>query len=224
MAFQMIHMEIGYRVSQRINMDLDMPAYILGTIAPDSVHMDQNYCVDKKVVSHLFEGCGPWGDTKDYDRWYENICTFLREHLKKNLTLEQKSFILGVAVHCFTDRANDTDIWRFLQKKHIPPMTLQEFRDSYYPEAKGIDQWLFINSKNSSVIFDYFKNSRAQGIVGLLDSELVKGEKQYLMDNQYSIKKAPDISGYVYLNPEFLESFLNNATDLIVSYLEEFLM
>lgn len=64
MAYQMIHMEIAYRLLKQLSMVENGAEFILGAVAPDSVHMNQNYEVGMKVSSHMFEFCGKWGDTQ----------------------------------------------------------------------------------------------------------------------------------------------------------------
>lgn len=49
MAFQMIHMEIAYRLLNRIPQIENPAEFILGSVAPDSVHMNPNYDVSMKV-------------------------------------------------------------------------------------------------------------------------------------------------------------------------------
>lgn len=78
MAFQMIHMEIAYRLLKHIPQLSNAAEFILGSVAPDSVHMNPNYNVGMKVKSHLFEGCGKWSDTQDYQQWKRNINSFYK--------------------------------------------------------------------------------------------------------------------------------------------------
>lgn len=66
MAGQITHMEIAYKLIDRLGIDEGKEEFILGSVAPDSVHFDDDY-LSKKVHSHLFENCGPWGDTQNYD-------------------------------------------------------------------------------------------------------------------------------------------------------------
>lgn len=78
MAFQMIHMEIAYRLLKRIPPISNPAEFILGSVAPDSVHMNPDYDVNMKVKSHMFEGCGKWSDTQDYQLWKRNcMCQVL---------------------------------------------------------------------------------------------------------------------------------------------------
>ena len=53
MAFQMIHMEIAYRLLERIPQIPNAAEFILGSVAPDSVHMNPDYNVSMKVKSHI---------------------------------------------------------------------------------------------------------------------------------------------------------------------------
>ena len=39
MSFQMIHMEIAYRVMEKLSLTEGREAFMLGSVAPDAVHM-----------------------------------------------------------------------------------------------------------------------------------------------------------------------------------------
>ena len=56
MSFQMIHMEIACRVMERLGLTEGREAFLLGSVAPDAVHMRPDYTVESKIHSHLFEG------------------------------------------------------------------------------------------------------------------------------------------------------------------------
>ena len=66
MAYQMIHMEVAYRLLDRLPWIKEKADFILGSVAPDSVHMSPAYQVSMKEKSHLFNGSGEWGNTEDY--------------------------------------------------------------------------------------------------------------------------------------------------------------
>ena len=55
MSFQMVHMEIAYRVAEMTGIK-ERAAFILGSVLPDSVHMRDDYSIEQKIMSHLFEG------------------------------------------------------------------------------------------------------------------------------------------------------------------------
>ena len=101
MSFQMVHMEIAYRVAKMTGIK-ERAAFILGSVLPDSVHMRDGYSIEQKIRSHLFEGCGPWGAPEDYDRWNSNIREFWDEYgkcarLKDANTVARKVLRLAAA-------------------------------------------------------------------------------------------------------------------------------
>ena len=106
MSFQMIHLEIAYRLSGRLGISEGREEFILGSIAPDGISEDVPY-IPRKIHTHLFEECGPWGDTQDYDRWLKNIRAFWDENGRNEPDTKTKMLKLGICVHCLTDYCND---------------------------------------------------------------------------------------------------------------------
>ena len=76
MSFQMTHLEIAYRVAKKLGLSQNLEQFILGSVAPDSVHFREGFVIEHKIHSHLFEECGEWSDTQDYERWMQNIGNF----------------------------------------------------------------------------------------------------------------------------------------------------
>lgn len=214
MAFQMIHMEIAYRLLEQIPQIENAAEFILGSVAPDSVHMNPQFEIGMKVQSHMFEGCGEWSDTQDYVRWRRNIEDGLHKFDNKEKGTAYRDFTFGLCVHCLTDYWNDIKIWRKLQKEYIPPMELAEFREAYYPEARGIDFWLHQNGRNTKSIMEMLDKAVAFDIKGLVNKDDIEKLKHHLLNIQYNVD-AVDISKYRFLSADFLEDFINfNVKDI----------
>ena len=216
MSFQMIHMEIAYRLLEHLPQIKSDAEFILGAVAPDSVHMKANYDVSMKVKSHMFEGCGNWSDTQDYRRWSRNINSVLCKVLDEKKQIDRRDFEIGLCVHCLTDYWNDIKIWKRLQSEHIPPMKFEEFKETYYPEARGIDQWLYQNSKNTKAIRDMLSKAAAFSIEGLVNQEDVEKQRRHLLGTQYDVD-AVDISKYLFLSAGDIEDFI----DFVVNDIKE---
>jgi len=208
MAFQMIHMEIAYRLLEHIPQIENAAEFILGSVAPDSVHMNPNYDIDMKIKSHMFEGSGEWGDTRDYQRWRKNIDGVLSKVIDEKDRTIYRDFVIGMCVHCLTDYWNDLIIWRKLQGRYIPPMSVDEFREAYYPEARGIDFWLYQNSRNTGSIRKMLSEAAVIGVEGLVNKEDVEQLRSWLLNTQYEVE-AVDISGYRFLSAGFIEEFID---------------
>lgn len=207
MSYQMIHMEIAYRLLERMPQIKNKDGFILGAVAPDSVHMNSCYCIDRKIKSHMFEDCGEWGDTRDYQRWERNMKAFYTHVAIKEKREYQRDFLLGMCVHCLTDYWNDIKIWRKLQKEFIPPMQLTEFRDAYYPEARGIDLWLYQTSIHTGNIRELLLSAQPIAIEGFINKDDLEKQKSHLLNTQYRGEKV-DISEYHFLSGRMLEAFM----------------
>lgn len=214
MSFQMIHMEIAYRLLKHMPQIENPAEFILASVAPDAVHMNPDYDVSMKVQSHMFQGCGNWGDTQDYQRWNNNIANSFCDLM---LTMEErisKDFVTGLCVHCLTDYWNDIKLWRKFQRANIPPMGSVEFKEAYYVEARGIDLWLCQNSENREAIFKMLSKAALMGIEGLVKPEELERQRKHLLYTQYDVDKI-DISNYRFLSASVIEDFIESAVNEI---------
>ncbi|MCR5108327.1 MAG: hypothetical protein K6B28_09205 [Lachnospiraceae bacterium] len=217
MSFQMTHMQIAYNLIDKLLINEGKEEFILGSVAPDSVHFRENYCIEEKIHTHLFEGCGPWSDTRDYDRWLYNIGFFWDKFGKDEPDIRRRMFVLGICVHCHTDYYNDRLIWRDLQDKNIPPMTLEEFREAYYPEARSVDKWLYQNSPDQKQITELLYNSWEYQIDGYIYPDDLKRLKHHLINVQYNIKEKIDVTDFKFYTSGKILWFAETVTKRIAS-------
>lgn len=219
MSFQMIHMEVAYRLLNQIQQIKNPAEFILGSVAADSVHMNLNYDISMKVKSHMFKGCGTWGDTRDYQQWCSNIKDFLCKHMMLEKEQIYKDFVLGLCVHCLTDYWNDIKIWKKLQSDNVSSMNFEEFKEIYYPEAKGIDLWLYQNSVNTKTIRKMLASAVAIEVEELVNKDDIERQRSYLLNVQYDMD-AVDISEYRFFSAgdieDFIEFVVNDLVEKIV--------
>ena len=194
--------------------------FILGSVAPDAISEDVPY-IPRKIHTHLFEECGPWGDTQDYDRWLKNIRAFWDENGRSEPDIKTKMLKLGICVHCLTDYCNDLLIWRALQKQYMPPMTIEEFRSEYYPEAQVVDKWLFQNSDNSAEIFRLFAAAKTIDIGDYSYAEDQEHIREHLINEQYNIPEPIDVSGFKYYPSDKILWFVETVTEKLEGQLRE---
>lgn len=213
-------MEVAYRLLEHIPQIENAAEFILGSVAPDSVHMDTDYDINKKVHSHMFEGCGQWSDTQDYQRWNRNIESTFCAICKEKEKTDYRDFGIGLCVHCLTDYWNDIKTWRRLQSEYIPPMKLEEFREAYYPEAQGIDKWLYQNSKNTKTIREMLTKAKAFDVDGLVNKDFLEKQRNHLLNVQYDVDSI-DISEYCFLSAEVIESFIDSTVSDIAKTIKE---
>ena len=221
MASQMVHMKVAKNIADRIGIKEGKAEFILGSVAPDAVHFREPYRVEEKVHSHLFEECGPWGDTQDYDRWIRNIDEFWNEKGAGEPDIKRKMFMLGVCVHCYTDHCNDLLIWRALQKEHIPPMTLEQFKDEYYPESYKVDRWLCQNIDDADEILDLLGSAEPFDFYDYLTAGDMEKIKSHLINVQYNLTEKVDVTGFKYYPSEKMLWFVDTASQTVYERLSD---
>ena len=172
-----------------------------------------------KIKSHMFEGCGKWGDTQDYQQWNSNIYSVFRVAFAEEERTDYRDFLLGLCVHWLTDYWNDIKIWKKLQKEYIPPMNFEEFRDVYYQEARDIDRWLYKNSKNTEAIREMLANSKVFDVDGLVNKESVEKQRNHLLNVQYDIDTV-DISKFQFLSASTIENFIDSVVNDIAKTIQ----
>ncbi len=220
MAFQMVHMSIAYNLLQPLGIEEGREEFILGSVAPDAAPVIEPAKLEKIHV-HLFEDCGPWGDTQDYDHWIRNIKAFWEKYGADEKDTRKKMLLLGICVHCLTDYWNDLLIWRTLQKQYIPPMTVDEFRADFYPEARDVDKWLFQNSENAEDIVRLLHDSHEMDIFDFVSAPELAHIKDHLINVQYNLPDPIDVSGYRYYPAEKVQWFVSEVTDRVKAQLDK---
>ncbi len=215
MAGQMTHMEVAYRVAEKLGISEGRAEFILGSVAPDAISDSVPY-LETKVHTHLFEGCGPWGDTWDYDRWLLNIDAFWNEYGPSETDIKRKMLILGICVHCLTDHCNDLLVWRKAQKMCMPPLTRDEFKAVYYPDMNKVGLWLYQNSEHTPEIFRLLSESAEIEIGDYTHEEDLRDIKSHLINVQYNVSEPVDVSDCKYCTAEQMLEFIDIFTDRIV--------
>ncbi|MDE6319243.1 MAG: zinc dependent phospholipase C family protein [Lachnospiraceae bacterium] len=220
MSLQMIHMEIAYRLLEYLPQIEHSAEFILGSVAPDAVHMNPNYDVSSKVKSHLFKNCGMWGDTLDYEQWRSNIETYFKQIAAAQEEPGRRDFEIGICVHCLTDRWNDIRIWRKAQSEFLPTMTFEAFKEAFYREQRSIDNWLYQNSENTPQIRKLLAEAGSFEIEHLVDREELEALRKHLLYVQYDIEKV-DITNNRFFTAEMIEAFMAFTVDAIRETLTE---
>lgn len=143
----MIHEEVGYFVSKKLN--ISSYNYFLGILAPDAVNL--NGFADKEVrwTSHQRK--------KDLQEWKENLNNFYQRE-KDNYP---KDFILGYYIHILTDIIYDEFLYDKVRKKILEdnyPKEVaheimgQDMNKYCFDEIKEIKEILKSNNKSYSIL------------------------------------------------------------------------
>jgi hypothetical protein len=102
----------------------------------------------------------------------------------------------------------------------IPPMTYQEFKDAYYPEAQRLDRWLYQNTDSSAEIMDLLKASTEYDFEDYVTAKDLIDIKNYMFGTQYNLDEMVDVSTHKYYPVEKLLAFVDNCTEKIEKQLD----
>lgn len=210
MSYQMIHLEVAYRLLDKYKWIEKPGDFLLASVAPDAVHFHNPYHVSLKEQSHLWN-CGPkWGITTESDKWKQNVLDFWNAHKED----DNKDFIAGYCIHILTDWLNDLRIWTPFREANIRNDNVEEIYDIYGREAYGSDQWLYQNSSHSKEIMKLLSEGEAYGIDGCIGREDIKRQKNHILFKLYDKQETYDITEYRYCTKEDILSFVEESVEL----------
>ena len=133
MAFTATHIIIADKVMEYIPEITDYATYILGTIAPDAVHANQNYSAILKERSHLFTPNLIWGNIDTWEKaeeWIQSI----RDYYNVNQERYNYDFLWGYIVHLLVDVYNSMFFYMpFIQSiKGDYEETINRYKKEYF--------------------------------------------------------------------------------------------
>ncbi len=155
MALPMVH--LGAAEAARKYLEINsLPSYYLGAIAPDGVHMLEEYTSQIKDKSHLGtrRGC----DTAP-----------VAEFLGRLPEFEDRDYALGYAVHILTDiEWKDSFLGEFRRRYQADSSPVQERNQAYYNDADQIDLELYRTWDRREEIWQALKSAEGCELPGIL--------------------------------------------------------
>lgn len=214
MSYPMVHLEAAYRLLEKLEWIENKGDFILGAVAPDSVHFRSGYDPHMKEISHLWD-CGPgWGTTTDSPRWRRNVLTFWELHKND----ENRDFLAGYCAHILTDWLNDLRIWAPFRKE-ISVESVFDPNTQYRQEAYAIDQWLYHVSGNSGRIWALLKEGKSYEVEGRTRLDDMERMRASILREQFVQENVPDVSAFRYCTREVILAFIEECTELIAKEL-----
>ena len=169
MAMPMMHLLIADKIYTEDSSAIrSYGEFLLGSIAPDAVHMREDCTRELKRTAH-------------YRYNSESPISYFDTFFGEYSTSENRDFVLGYLVHLLSDM-----IWyhtvrvpfkeKFLQASS-PGLSINE---AYYADCGQIEELLFWEEKAPQIISG-IKESRAYSLGGIIDAESVRAWKEKLI-------------------------------------------
>lgn len=175
MAQPMMHLLIADKIYKKCGSIHLYGDFLSGSIAPDAVHVKENYTREIKDSSHY-----GFNDKSELD--------YFDTFFSKYHTSENRDFVAGYLVHLLSDM-----IWYhtvrvpFKEEFRKAPLRNMSMNEAYYADCEQIEQLMFWE-KDAPCIIEALNTGNAYSLGGLIDSESVKVWKEKLI-LEYSNKK-----------------------------------
>jgi len=165
MPFPMVHLSIARNILGAASQTKKPSQFVLGSIAPNSVHFRLDFYSDMKKVSHLVVGGERWGWVIDNAGWKENVLRFLE--LMRDF--EDPDFILGYCAHVLADIKHNIEIWTPFRLEHQHELESGQ-GSALHREAVEVDFELYRTCPERPEMWALLERAQAVDIPGIVRS------------------------------------------------------
>lgn len=214
MPFAMTHLYIAYNILSNTPQIKKPCDFLIGALAPDSVHFRNNYNSDMKKKSHLCVGDEKWGRFTNNQEWLENVLAFLQE----NKHLEEVDFIYGYCSHILADIQNNIKIWTpFLLENRE---TLDKGLGSiYHEESYDIDYVLYLSNPKQKEIWEILEDAIGYDIPNVVVADEINKMKHSILHSQFLNREYADVSLNKYVTLSNIQEFIISESQYIKNLL-----
>ena len=198
MPLPLVHLGVARNLLEELKIK-DKNYFYLGCIAPDAVHMRNNFCREDKNASHLYTG--------DKEICINNTIDFINK--------TNGDFFLGYGAHILTDIIwNKTIYANFKIKYKEDPLPLQSQTWAYYNDTDQLDFELFNKLSYRKEVWDCLSDSNgidAENLVSANEINSWNTRTLHWYDTGASIHKNP----IKYISYDDIVNFIKSTTILI---------
>jgi hypothetical protein len=206
MPFPMVHLRIARNILSATH-HINKPCqFMLGSIAPDSVHFCPDFESDMKKVSHLAVGDERWGWVTDNSGWKENVLRF-SELMKDS---EDPDFVLGYCAHVLADIKHNIEIWTPFRLEHEHELISGQ-GSALHREAVEVDFELYKTCPDRPELWALLEQAQAIDIPGIARASDIERARSHLLHKQYLGRKSVDMSDYRFVTVRNMTDFIAEA-------------
>lgn len=209
MPFPMTHLAIAINILQSTPQIQNPSDFILGSIAPDSVHFRENYNSDMKKKSHLCVGDEKWGRVTNNLEWQTSVLSFLE--CRRND--DNIDFIYGYCIHILTDIQNNIHIWTPFLSENKEALEVG-MGSIYHKESHDIDYELYLLNPKQKEIWKLLSDSLGYDIPNVVVQDEISKMKHELF-HQYINRATSDLTLNKYVTLSRIQDFICTESQYI---------
>ncbi|MCB0127401.1 MAG: zinc dependent phospholipase C family protein [Caldilineaceae bacterium] len=208
MPLPMVHLGIAVQLGD-VKGETLSSAFLLGSIAPDAIHMRPNADRVAKQMTHLrmAESDLP-----------ERLQAFLEE--RSSLPENEQSFAAGYVAHILTDALWVTEVVQPFHSQIPATMTKEERRTLYYQETDQVDFNLYHGAPWRETIWHQLKQASAPDLPPLLTAQEITLWQDRTLRWFAELKEEPGIQP-MYLTDALVHGFIDRATAHVAAALDD---
>jgi len=211
MPFAMTHLHIAYNILNNTSEIRNPNDFMLGAIAPDSVHFREEYESDMKKASHLCVGYEKWGSVTNNEEWLENVLSFL----EKNKDKEYSDFIYGYCSHVIADIQNNIKVWIPFKAENSDALKNEMGTSLCHKEANDVDYSLYLMQPEQKKIWNLLEKSSGYDIPGVVIKDETDKMKHSIMHKQFKNRQEADVSSNKYVSLISMKEFIEEESKYI---------
>ena len=227
MANTIAHLCLAQHIlSLRPELVRNRDSFYLGCIAPDAIESKQGAVRDDKKHVHLRLGITDmeWLEPDKMAIFDERLQSFFDDTVKKEQDEAQRDFLIGYYVHLLTDKLHHAMV-RHRILKIMEPLGYEDgtwdFIYIVLDELAALDHYLLQSRADVAEIFlRLLEGKTLHWLPGMIEKEYL--EKSLIWWKTHYIPLIAEKEARV-LAPEDIESFVQQAAELIVSQLDSLL-
>jgi len=194
----------------KINRIENAADFYLGSIAPDFIHIRENYNSKMKKLSHLYVGEQAWGRITNNEAWTEQVFDFL----DKEMNTENRDFLYGYVVHILTDIQNNKKIWIPFYSKN-KDLLQQGVASQYHSESANIDLEQFHTLEDRCFIWEQLARAKACDVGQVITACEIESMKEVFLSERYQNRVRGDITKNEYVTLTRTEQFIETTSERI---------
>jgi len=209
MPLPMVHLAIAVRTHELIGSELT-PAFLLGSIAPDAIHMRPNTTRNDKQKTHLLPDAS---DPKD-----QHIGRLLDRYRARGP--KAIDFAEGYAAHILVDRAWTETVLESLRRQLPAAMPHAELRSLYYQESDQVDFDLYHKAPWRPAVWGLLAQAQPIDFEPLLAADEIARWRDRTLNWFESLKQEPMIEP-AYITAVLVQAFVLEMANMLAPYLRE---
>lgn len=205
---------VHFAIAERLHHHEPSPEFLLGSIAPDAIHMRENSNRQDKNKTHLGAEDGAMPDLITF----RNFCIV---NLNKSKDNGWNQFILGYVSHLYADLRWTETVWEDYTAQVKLAIDINEpIKNRYNIEVAQIDRDLYKKEKWTENILCLLAESREYSIEPLLTCQEIGQYRERTMKWLRDEMNDPQITPQ-YITEDIVRAFINQTADEITVLIKE---